>query len=175
MRAIHGGLALRTLSTADAPVLASWADDEVFRRAGGWSANLPREDLVRFWERMATEPPADLIRLAAEEDGELVGYADLHGSEPERRELGFLVGPSSRWGQRLGLSIAAKAVARAWESTDAHEIWAETHPQNARAIGVLRAIGMTEPGEGDEDEFVGVRARMRQFAVSRARWFAGAE
>ena len=172
MRALHGGLILRPLNASDAPVLASWAADETFRRAAGWSADRPYEDLVLFWQRMATAPPAELIRLAAVVDGELVGHADLHGSEPERRELGFLVGPSSRWGQRLGLAIAAKALSHAWQSTAVHEVWAEAHPANQHSLRILESIGMSYVGLGDEEDYLGVQAPMRRYSIERARWFA---
>ncbi len=174
MHIIPADLQLRPLTAADAPVLAAWADDPVFLAAAGWSADRSRDSLVRFWELMASEPPPELTRLAAEVHGQLVGYGDLHGTSPERRELGFLVGPSNQWGRGLGRTIAAGTLVRAWETQSVQEVWAETHPANDRAIGVVRALGMTETGEGDVEEFLGEPARMLQFGVRRDRWFAGA-
>ena len=56
---------------------------------------------------MTESPPADLIRLGAVHHGILVGYVDLHGDEPHRRELGFAIDGRSRWGRGLGHLTAA--------------------------------------------------------------------
>jgi RimJ/RimL family protein N-acetyltransferase len=123
---------------------------------------------------MASDPPSELLRFGAVVDGELVGYVDLHGTDPDRRELGFLVGPSRRWGRGLGFRIAAMGVARGIMEEGLAEVWAETHPANAPALAILGKLGMTQTGEGDEDEYLGARAPMLQFAMRRERWLAGA-
>ena len=166
---------LRPLRDEDAPTLASWSEDEIFRQCAGWSADLPIEKHVQFWRTMASAPPPELLRVAAIVGNELVGYVDLHGTEPDRRELGFLVGPSTRWGRGLGLRVAAKGVALGLVELGLPEVWAETHPRNAAALAILRKLGMTEFGEGDEEEFLGERERMRQFSLTRDRWFGHVE
>ena len=92
---------LRPSDLSDVEALVSWSDDEVFRARAGWS-DQPIQDRRAFWSKQVNEPSPSLIRLAAIFDGAIVGYVDLHGEDEASRELGFVVGPSSRWGHGLG-------------------------------------------------------------------------
>jgi RimJ/RimL family protein N-acetyltransferase len=87
-------LLLRPLQCEDAPVVAGWGEDALFRRHAGWTAT-SRAALHEFWLRQVTDPPGELTRLAVEDpaEGVLVGYVDLHGSDPGEKELGFVIGP----------------------------------------------------------------------------------
>lgn len=110
---------LRGLVAADADLIAAWSRDEEFCQAADWSM-LSFEQHRAFQRRLIGSPPDDLVRLGAIQDGHLVGYVDLHGSAPSRRELGFLVGPREVWGQGHGDRLRGVEVwvsrARAQES-----------------------------------------------------------
>ncbi len=80
-------VALRPLREEDAGVLAGWAADPEFCRQAGWTVGLPFSEVQRFHQRLIEAPPPDLIRLGAISVSTLVGYVDLHGEEPHRREL----------------------------------------------------------------------------------------
>lgn len=156
---------LRQLVAADADFIAAWSADEDFCRAAGWSTR-PVEEHRAFQHRLIAEPPVDLLRLAAIQDGQLVGYVDLHGSSPDRRELGFLVGPCAAWGHGLGTAAAFAGLRYGFHKLGLKEIWAEALEANHASIRILQKLGMTETGWGEVDNHLGRPSRYRQFAIT---------
>jgi RimJ/RimL family protein N-acetyltransferase len=148
-------------------VLAGWAADEDFSRAAGWTIGRPAAHYRRFHRQLIDSPPADLIRLGAVEDDVLVGYVDLHGVEPQRRELGVVVGGRSRWGRGLGRRVAAAGIGHGFGRLGLREIWAEAFDANRRSIRILLGLGMRETGRGDDGLFLDQPTFYRRFALSR--------
>src|SRR5262249_11276627 len=103
-----GLVTVRALTHRDAATIAAWGEDAEFVRGAGWS-HRSTEERQAFWASLIAAPPADLIRLGIDHDGELIGYVDLHGLDPSRRELGFALRRAS-WGHGLGTAAAAAAV-----------------------------------------------------------------
>ncbi|QDO88092.1 GNAT family N-acetyltransferase [Ornithinimicrobium ciconiae] len=165
---VRGGVLLRPLASQDVHVFADWAADEEFCRAAEWTVGLSAQQHHAFHTRLMTSPPHDLLRFAAVLNGRLVGTVDLHGDEPDRRELGFLVGPRSRWGQGLGLALARAGVAHGFEELGLREIWAEAYDANRASIRILQELGMTETGLGEVGTYLGQPTRYRQFTVTTA-------
>lgn len=119
-----------------------------------------------FHRRLIAESPTDLLRLAAVQDGRLVGYVDLHGNDPHRRELGFLVGPREVWGQGLGMAVATAGLRYGFQVLGLKEIWAEAMEANRASIRILQRLGMTETGWGDMGTHLGRASRYRQFVIA---------
>jgi RimJ/RimL family protein N-acetyltransferase len=166
---------LRPLTDEDAAVASRWGDDPDFRAFSGWTVDRPREEREVLWRAVVTRPPDDLLRLAALDagagaDGDLVGYADLHGSEPTRRELGYLVGTRAHWGRGWGTAIAAAGLDHAFSVLGLDEVWAEAVDANAPSVRILQRLGMTETGRGDDVLFLGEPSYHRRFALTRAEW-----
>lgn len=159
---------LRPLSPDDADAFADWAEDPLFVAHAGWTPGLERAALLSFWQTLATAPPPDLLRLVAEQDGEIVGCVDLHGEDPSQRELGYEVGPSARWGRGLGTALARAGLAHAFEQLGLEEVWAEALPANTASVRILERLGMRRTGTGDEEEFLGVPGRYAQYRITRA-------
>src|SRR5699024_5940055 len=99
-------LRLRPMEPPDAATFTPWGQDAAFCRAAGWREGLPEGELMEFWDALITSPPQTLHRLSATVDDAVVGYVDLHGTDPEVLELGYVIGPSARWGQGLGTAAA---------------------------------------------------------------------
>jgi len=93
---------LRKLTLQDADVFATWAADPTFCHEADWTTGLSFAEYQHFHQTLIQSPPPELIRLGVMHEGILVGYVDLHGDEPHRRELGFVIGERSRWGVGLG-------------------------------------------------------------------------
>jgi hypothetical protein len=93
---------LRPFELRDADVMARWAADPEFCREADWTPGLPFSERQRFHRRLIQSGPSDLIRLGVIHRGVLVGYVDLHGDEPHRREIGFVIGERGRWGWGAG-------------------------------------------------------------------------
>src|SRR5690349_21839229 len=99
-------VALRPLVLADVDTYASWSQDRRFCEHAGWTADLPLDEHRAHWRKIVEQPRADHLRLAAVAGVQVIGYVDFAGEEPRRRELGYVVGPSDRWGQGLGGVVA---------------------------------------------------------------------
>ncbi len=159
------GVGLRPLSVADAPVLASWAADREFCREAEWSLELDKDKYLSFWRRSIQRPAADLVRLGVVSGDELVGYVDLHGTEPDRRELGFVIGARDRWGQGLGLGAARAALGHAFQVLNLREVWAEALDANTRSVRILQRLGMQETGRGEAGHFLSQPTFYRRFTT----------
>jgi RimJ/RimL family protein N-acetyltransferase len=118
-------------------------------------------EYVSFHRRIIAEPPSRLIRLAATHQGELVGYIDLDGSEPARRELGFVIGDSRRWKHGLGRQAAQAGLEYGFHTMKLTEIWAEALDANLASVRILQGLGMTEIAPGGP----GTRTRYRRFTI----------
>lgn len=164
VRALGGEITLRPLTIADAVTLATWSRDEEFCRAADWSLGKSLDEHQAFHRRIVAEPPADLIRLGARWRGRLVGYADLHGDETDRRELGFLIGPAF-WGRGLGGATAASALEFGFDRLGLREVWAEAADANPRSIRILQRCGMREVGRGDDVTYRDVPTFYRRFSL----------
>jgi RimJ/RimL family protein N-acetyltransferase len=168
-------LQVRRLTEADAAVLGSWAEDELFCRHAGWTSSSPAK-VCDFWIRQIKDPPTGLLRLAAESaDREVLGYVDLDGTDPENRELGFLVGPSHRWGHGLGRRIAEAGLTYGFKELSLERIWAEAVAANTASVQILRALGMRETGRGDAETFLETDSHYLQFEILRDEWELRAE
>ncbi len=161
---------LRPLTDADVPVLARWAEDDVFRLAADWSDGTLAEHEAVFRHNIAN-PPAELLRLAAVHDGRLVGYIDLHGSAPRVRELGYLIGPSAAWGRGLGTAVARAGLAYGFAEVALAKIWAEALDANAASVRILQRLGMRETGRGQDATYRGEPTHYRQFIITAEEFF----
>ena len=165
---------LRPLVPDDAEIFADWAADAVFVAHAGWTPGLPREEYTVFWRRLADSPPPELLRLVAEERGEVVGTVDLHGLEPGIRELGYVVGPSTNWGRGLGTALARAGLAHGFDVLGLETVWAEALPANIASVRILRRLGMRADGHGEDEDFLGVPGRYERYTISREQHRRGA-
>ena len=139
-------VALVALHLDDADTIAAWGDDPDFRRAAEWSNGSTRDDRSSRLRHLIETPPPDLLRLGVEHDGVLVGYVDLRGTNGHERELGYVIGGRSRWGQGLGFAAASAACAFAFEDLGLTAVTAEVAAANMRSIAILNRLGMRELG-----------------------------
>lgn len=160
---------LRPLEPSDAETIASWGGDLLFCDGAGWSRDLDPIERRRRWAELVVDLPMDLIRLAAVSGGELVGYVDLHGDEPRRRELGYLVGGRDRWGRGYGTAMARAGLQYGFDVLGLEEVWAEAADANPASVRILQRIGMTETGRGDDTWYLERPTFHRQFVISAPR------
>lgn len=164
-------LALRPLEVRDAEVIAGWAADPEFCRAADWTPGLSFVERRRFHQRLIESPPPGLIRLGATHaGGHLVGYVDLHGDQPDRRDLGFVVGERGNWGRGLGRLAGAAGLDYGFGELALDEVWAEAADANQRSVRILRRLGLRETGRGVESMFLGQPTYYRQFAITSEDW-----
>lgn len=161
---------LRPLRPEDVDSFVTWSQDAVFCRHAGWRVDAPATRMRSFWTEMVHQPPADLVRLAAVRDGVVVGYVDLHGDQPDERELGYVVGPSASWGRGLGSLIARAGAEHGFGPLGLTHLWAEALAANEPSVRILRAMGMRETGFGDPGEFLGEATRYLRFQLRRDEW-----
>jgi RimJ/RimL family protein N-acetyltransferase len=161
---------LRPLALPDVTTYASWGLDRRFCEHAGWTVDKPLPAHEAHWHKLITHPKPDLIRLAAVAGTDLVGYVDLAGDEPNRRELGYVIGPSGRWGQGLGGTVARLGVAHGFDHLGLDEIHAEVLDANRASVRILTALGMTETGKGSEESFLGKPTFYRRFTLTKPEW-----
>lgn len=155
---------------ADAETLTSWADDPTFCAHAGWRAGAPLADTLTWWRQAIAEPDPKLCRLLAVSGGDAVGYVDLHGETEGVRELGYVIGPSSRWGHGLGTAAAHAGLHFGFEQLHLDRIWAEAVEANEASVRVLRRIGMREIGWGADERFLDQPSRYLTFEMLRSEW-----
>ena len=163
-------LTLRPLRISDAEVISRWGSDPGFCRAAGWTVDLPLAELRHFHHMLIESPSPDLIRLAAIRDEVLVGYVDLCGSDPHRRELGFVIGERRQWGRGFGYQAAAAGVAHGFDRLGLRVIWAEALDANQRSVRILQRLGLTETGSGEDGVFLDQPTYYRRFAITASDW-----
>jgi RimJ/RimL family protein N-acetyltransferase len=166
-------MTLRPFTWADVPIAAAWGlDDELCRRAE-WTVGLPIEEHRKHWESLLRSPSPELIRLAAVSDGELVGYVDLHGTDPDRRELGYVIGRRELWGRGLGTRAARAGLALAFDELGLDTVEGQALAANPGSVRILQRLGMIETGRGDDVVYLGRTTYNRQFMITRAMWTEG--
>ena len=165
-RGMHA-VALRPLEATDAGVVAAWGEDLLFCDAAGWSRDVDPTERRVGWVGLADDPPPGLLRLAALVGGEVVGFVDLNGAEPGRRELGYVVGGRERWGRGLGTALARAGLAHGFAVLRLDVIWAEAADANAASIRILQRIGMTETGRGEDTWYLDRPTFHRRFEIRR--------
>jgi RimJ/RimL family protein N-acetyltransferase len=158
-------VALRPLALSDVPTYAAWGLDSRFCEQAGWTADAVVAE--EHWRKLISQPKPDHLRLAAVAGEQVVGYVDFAGDEERRRELGYVVGPSARWGRGLGGTVARLGLEYGFGELKLDEIWAEAVDANEASIRILASLGMTETARGDDEAFLGVPSFYRQFAMTR--------
>ena len=168
-------LRLRGLEPGDALEVAAWGKDPEFCLAAGWRADLPLAELVEYWDGVIASPPAHLRRMAAVLDGVVIGYVDLHGTDPEVLELGYVVGPSARWAQGLGTAAARLGLRYAFTVLDLVGVWAEAPANNTASVRILQRLGMLDAGMGEQTTFADEPTRYLRFSLTKAEWLSTLE
>lgn len=168
------GIRLRPLRAEDAVVIGGWGSDPVFVAHAGWTPDLPVEEYVRFWREDVIGAGRAEGPMAAVLHGDVVGTLDLHGDGEIERELGYTVGPSSRWGRGLGSAIARAGLELAFGERGLDAVWAEALPPNTASVRILERLGMRATGEGGSEEFLGEPSRYRQYRITREQWWSQA-
>lgn len=135
-----------------------------------WPEALPFIERQGFQRSIIESPPPELIRLGVILEDVLIGYVDLHGDEPHRRELGFVIGERSRWGRGLGRLAAAACLDYGFDSLALREIWAEAVDGNQRSVRILQSLGLHETGRGSEALYLDRASHYRQFVITAQDW-----
>jgi RimJ/RimL family protein N-acetyltransferase len=159
---------LRPVEPADVPTFVGWGTDRRFCEHAGWTVDLAAAAHEAHWIRIINDPHPVVLRRAAVVGTEVVGYVDLAGTEPDRRELGYAIGPSNRWGRGLGRLAARLGLDWGFNELTLAEITAEAVDANHASIRILQSLGMTELGRGPDEPFLGHPSHYRRFAISRA-------
>ncbi len=128
---------LRPTAEADVDfVLALEAGPEAAPFIEGWPAGR---------HRAALRDP-DIAHLVLVDDGEPVGFVILAGLRDPNRcvELRRIV--VARPGQGLGRTALALVLDHAFGALEAHRVWLDVKPDNARARHLYAALGFVEEG-----------------------------
>ena len=161
---------LRPLVLSDVAIYASWGLDRRFCEHAGWTVDLPLPAHEAHWQTLIAQPKPNHLRLAAVAGEQVVGYVDFAGDEPGRRELGYVIGPSERWGRGLGGTVARLGLEHGFRQLGLDEIWAEAVDANRASVRILTSAGMNETGRGEDETFLGAPSFYRRFAITLTEW-----
>lgn len=163
-------LVLRRLVVDDAAELARWATDRLLCAHAGWTVAKTPTEALAWWRNAIDHPSPGLLRQLAVRDGKPVGYVDLAGEDARTRELGYVIAPSTLWGQGLGTAAGHAGLQYGFTELDLDRIWAETAQANEASVRVLERLGMRRLGVGDPTEFLGAPSRYVQFELLSTDW-----
>lgn len=154
---------------SDIDVIAHWGQDPQWCAAAEWSISSYDSCRAHLLKTMHTPPP-ELIRFVVRSSGVPVGYVDLFGADPSTRELGYVIGPRSRWGQGFATAAALAAVNYGFSSLQLTSVWAEAWAANPASIKVLTKVGFTQTGFGADGSYLGQPTRYTQWELTAAQW-----
>ena len=164
-------VSLRPLELRDIDALVAWSRDVELCRAAEWTEGTPENVLRAHWTTLIASPSGDMVRHAITMRDQVIGYADLFGEDPERRELGIVIGERSLWGKGLGRLGAALMLDSGFDTLHLNTVVAQAWDANGRSIRLLQRLGMRETGRGAEGHYRGTPSWYRQFEIDRAEWW----
>ena len=108
------------------------------------------------WEQLVTDHrPPNVLLVAADETGRVVGYTAVH---PADGEMFLLFVHPAHAGHGIGRTLLA-AAHRALRAAGCPEAFLFVHEQNERAIAVYTAAGYRPDGSDRVSDFRGTRVR----------------
>jgi len=158
------GVTVRRALASDAPAIGAVFDAAV---RDGWRFLGALADEPMFsddaWDALvADHAPPNLLLVAADEGGQVVGYCAVH---PEDGELHLLFVDPRCAGRGVGRNLLA-AGHDALRATGCAEAFLYVHEQNTRARAVYAAAGYHPDGNVRESEFRGTHLRELRLVAS---------
>lgn len=128
-----------------------------------------RRDAEFFLERIATSEPTFAVRLKAEH-GALIGCVGYRRHEDGRVELGYWLG-RPYWGQGFATEALRTTIDRAFDATDADEVFASARVMNTGSRRVLEKCGFQHSGTGlVRSTSLGGAVAVDYFRLDRRAW-----
>jgi RimJ/RimL family protein N-acetyltransferase len=121
-------------------------DREISMQAARIPHPYTRRDAEFFLDRIATSEPTFAVRLKAEH-GALIGCVGYRQQEDGRVELGYWLG-RPYWGQGFATEALRTTIDRAFDATDAAEVFASARVTNSGSRRVLEKCGFQHSGTG---------------------------
>jgi RimJ/RimL family protein N-acetyltransferase len=154
-----GRLILRPMVLDDAPSLHIALSDEMNMRywsRGPLESPEATRDYIR-WNIDGTGVQCFAFALKDAPDTAL-GWVILMDSKEGVAEIGYMMRPDFQ-GQGLAREAAARVLEHGFEARKLRRIWADTDPDNAGSIGLLKALGFEREGllKAEWETHLGVR------------------
>jgi ribosomal protein S18 acetylase RimI-like enzyme len=151
------GIAVRRASAADARAIGELFDAAV---AASWTFLGDRAQEPMFgpedWDRLvADHAPPNVLLVATDEGGRVVGYAAVH---PEDGEMFLLFVDPAHGGRGIGRMLL-EAAHEALREAGCREAFLFTHERNQRALALYERAGYRPDGSSRESDFRGVAIR----------------
>jgi ribosomal protein S18 acetylase RimI-like enzyme len=151
------GITLRRATADDARAIGAVFDASV---RAGWTylGEVVREPMFSpdDWDRLvADHEPPNVLLVASDEAGRVVGYTAVH---PEDGEM-YLLFVDPAYGARGIGRLLLRAANDALRAAGCDEAFLFTHEQNERALAVYARAGYRPDGSIRESDFRGTRLR----------------
>ncbi|MEO4053885.1 GNAT family N-acetyltransferase [Solibacillus sp. CAU 1738] len=157
---------IRPLTMDDFNSVLHWSKDDYFCLANGWEQNRSDEEVYQWWMRCVNQSSDDFIRKGIEQDGQLIGYADLAFIKGNSAEIGIAIGESELWGKGIGTQATKCMMAYALENLGITVFHAETHETNNRSRKMLEKIGFEEISREGSEQYLGEESQLIQYRMT---------
>ncbi len=164
-------LNLRQLRQADAPALHIALGDE---NVMTWWSSPPHQSLAETEAYVATNAALSdgwvCWAITAAADDEALGWVVLIRKRPDVWEVGYILRRSA-WGEGYGREALGAVLNHAFATMGSRRIFADTDPENAASIKLLKSLGFVEEGHlrGEWETHIGVRDSLI-FGLLRDEW-----
>lgn len=153
---------LRVFTMDDLEAVATWFEDETFREENRWMDQIDFEEMKHWLETFVDNKQADFERFGIEQDGKLIGYADIKYTRQQKAQLGVAIGNSELWGHGLGGQAIALLEDYAREK-GIKTFTAQTPETHKRARRMVERLGYVETKEVGYEDYLGVETRMIEY------------
>jgi [ribosomal protein S5]-alanine N-acetyltransferase len=165
-----GHLILRQLRQSDAAALHKvLCDDQVMT---WWSsgAHETAEETANYISWNAATDQGHLCWAITSEDDEALGWIILIKKRDAVYELGYIL-RRDKWGRGLMKAACILVIEFAFTALNARRIFADTDPDNAGSIALLRSLGFRQEGHlrGEWETHIGVRDSL-MFGMLAGEW-----
>jgi|SRR5215469_10733543 len=154
-------ITIRPAVGADAQKIGEVFDAAVFE---GWKylgelASRPMFPAEEWDKVVAEHTPPNVLLVAVNESGDVVGYTAVHPQEGAQKGEMYLLFVHPKYaGRGVGRALLA-AAHEALRAAGCRESFLYTHEQNKRALAVYEAAGYRRDGTVRESDFRGVHLR----------------
>lgn len=150
---------LRAFTMDDLEAVSTWFQDETFREENRWMDQADFEEMKQWLETFVEHKQADFERFGIEQDGQLIGYADIKYAKQKKAQLGVAIGNSELWGH--GLGGQAITLLEDYAREKGVEIFiAQTPETHKRARRMVERLGYAEAKEVGYEDYLGEETRM---------------
>lgn len=139
---------LRPLEMDDIDALYTWECDIELALWSGWTPVVSSTAFRQKYEQRITNPESDLVVLAIQFEGRIVGFVQLAEIDTyeKRAFLGIVIGEKALWGRGIGSTAIRLLLDYAFTVRGLERVSAEVYGFNQRSMRLMERVGFQKEG-----------------------------